>query len=106
MDVEIASSKTRSRRSASSGVSRPATSESEGFQDRYHLDAEDGDEADNDDELNGSISQAVPVQPTKKKNVAATKKKRDDVLKSEVRVFLYLIYVLTASACSVRLLNQ
>ena len=67
LDVEVAS--TSSRYSASSGVSQPATSESEGFLDRYHLDDED----DDDKKLNTSIA--------KKENKL---KKRDDALKSEV----------------------
>ena len=70
LDVEVAS--TRSHYSASSGVSRPATSKSEGFLDRYHLDNED----DDDEKLNASIA--------KKENKLASKKKCDDALKSEV----------------------
>ena len=81
MDVEIAS--TRSRFS-SSGVSRPATSESEGFLDQYHLEDEDGNEDDDDDKLNAN-TKTVPVQLSKKKvNVSTSKKKRDDALNSEV----------------------
>ena len=70
LDVEVTS--TRSRYSASSGVSRPATSESEGFLDQYHLDNED----DDDEKLNASIAM--------KENKLASKKKCDDALKSEV----------------------
>ena len=70
LDVEVAS--TESHYSASSGVSRPATSESEGFLDQYHLDNEDND----DEKLNASIA--------KKENKLASKKKHDDALKSKV----------------------
>ena len=64
MDVEIAS-----RFSASSGVSRPATSESDGLLDRYHLEKDDDEDDDNDG-----------PNPSK----TAGKRKRDVVLKSEV----------------------
>jgi hypothetical protein len=77
VDVEIASTRSRSRYSASSGVSRPATSESEGALDRYHLQDEDNDDDD-------SASIAVPVQLTKKKKISASKGKRNDALESEV----------------------
>jgi hypothetical protein len=84
VDVEISS--TRSQRYSASStdrVSRPATSESEGLRDQYPLEDEDGDEDDNDDKLNASIT--VP-QLSKKENVSAGKKKRDDALNSEVWV--------------------
>ena len=75
MDVEVAS--TRSRFSASSGVSRPATSESEGLLDRDHLE-NDSDEDHDNHKLNASIA-----LKSKKIKVSAGKK-RDDALKSEV----------------------
>ena len=81
MDVEVAS--TRSRYSVSSGVSRPATSESEGFLDRYQLEDEDGDEDHDDDKPNASTMV--------KKKLSNRKSKRDDALKSEVWVLFKFI---------------
>ena len=72
MDVEVAS--TRSRFSASSGVSRPATLESEGLLDRYHLE-NDSDEDHGNHKPNATKSKKVKV---------SAGKKRDDALKSEV----------------------
>jgi hypothetical protein len=98
--VEIASTRSRrsSRYSASSGVSRPATSESEGFVDQYQLDRDD-DEDDGDDKLN-----AVPVKLSKKEDVSASKKKRDIAFKNEVcpgtvfiLLFAYYLHMHTAS---------
>jgi hypothetical protein len=93
VDVEIAS--TRSRYSVSSGVSRPATSESEGLLDRYHLEEdEDGDEDNDNDKPNATIK-------TKKK-LSARKGKRDEALKSEVWVLFKLIFfnLLPVNECS------
>jgi hypothetical protein len=90
--VEIASTRSRrsSRYSASSGVSRPATSESEGFLDQYQLDR-DGDEDDGDDKPN-----AVPVKSTSKnENISASKKKRDNAFKNEVCLQFSFYYLLT-----------
>lgn len=70
---------TKSRFSASSGVSRPATSESEGLFHQYNLEGEDAGEDQDDDIPDASIT----VQTSKKKGSVA-KKKRDDALKSEV----------------------
>ena len=53
-DVEFAN--TRSHFSASSGVSRPATSESEGLLDRHHLEDEDGNEEHSDVKYKASAS--------------------------------------------------
>lgn len=75
MDVEVAS--TRSRFSASSGVSRPATSESEGLLDRYHLE-NDADEDRDNHKPNASIT------VRSKKGKVSAGKKRDDALNSEV----------------------
>jgi hypothetical protein len=86
---------TRSRH-ASSGVSRPATSESEGWLDQNPLGDDDSDEEDNDDNLNASI--------TKKENISASKKKRDNALKSEVcrvPLLIYFLALLPAYTCSV-----
>jgi hypothetical protein len=92
VDVEIIS--TRSRYSASSGVSRPATSESEGlFDDRYYLEDKEGDE-DEDEKYDDD---EVPAQLSNKK-VSASKKKRDDALKSEVRV-LFRIFIILLTTC-------
>jgi hypothetical protein len=94
VDVEVAASSTRSRYSVSSGVSRAATSESEGLVDRYHLEDEDGDEDHDDDKPNASIK-------TKKK-LSARKSKRDDALKSEVWMLFKFIFfnLLPVNECS------
>lgn len=85
MDVEIASRRSRSHYSASSRVSQPATSESEGLlDDQYRLDEiGDEDNGDDHDEPNAA-SITVPVQLSKKKYVSTSKKKHDDALLSEV----------------------
>lgn len=89
---------TKSRYSASSGVSRPATSESEGLIVRYNLEDDDGG-GDQDDET-GEPDASITLQTSKKK-VSSGKKKRDDALKSEVRL-LYLQsqnYILQLTTC-------
>lgn len=89
---------TKSRYSASSGVSRPATSESEGLINQYNL--EDDDAGGDQDDDTGKPDASITVQTSKKK-VSAGKKKRDDALKSEVRLLYFQsqIYFLQLTTC-------
>ena len=87
-DVEIASSRSLlSRRySASSGASRPPTSESEGaFDGYYDLDKDEVDDEDEAEELPAKTS--VPSRSSTKQRTQVTGglRKRDAALKSEVR---------------------
>ena len=78
-------------------MSRPATSESDGFVDHYNLEGDRGGEDDQPEE-------SSTVETSKKENVSAGKKKRDEALKSEVclpRLQYQIYFLLPAYAYSV-----
>ena len=78
-------------------MSQPATSESDGFIDHYNLEGDRGGEDDQPEE-------SSTVETSKKENVSAGKKKRDEALKSEVclpRLRYQIYFLLPAYAYSV-----
>lgn len=92
-DVEIASTRShRSRRySASSGASRPITSESEGmFDSQYGMNEDEVDEEDDAEELPARMS--VPPRSSKQRNRVG-QSKREAALKSEVSSLLNSSFV-------------
>jgi hypothetical protein len=90
-DVEIASIRSHRSRgySASSGASRPPTSESDGiFDGQYGLGEDEGDDEGGDAELSS--------RPSKQRTRVASRvglSKRDAALKSEVRSFFNSSFV-------------
>lgn len=69
-------------------MSRPATSESDGFVNHYNLEGDRGGEDDQPEENS-------TVEMSKKKNVSAGKKKRDEALKSEVCLPIYSVKIIS-----------
>ena len=81
-------------------MSRPATSESDGFRDVYNLEGGRGGEDNDDDQPDESST----LEMSKKANISSGKKKRDEALKSEVclpRLRYQIYFLLPAYAYSV-----